>query len=150
MKVVKLVTPVAVAILLLTISCAEPAETPGIPTPTPTPTPAPAPTPTYIPPPIPEEILASHFGFVGADVDYEGITELGIKWDRPHPGPFIWGRIETEKGKYNWQEPDYLVQQDQSHGLAILATVWPFASWDQANWGAADTSPKIFDWVPKN
>ena len=37
MKLVKLVTPVAIAILLLAISCVGPAETPGIPTPTPTP-----------------------------------------------------------------------------------------------------------------
>ena len=36
MKLVKLVTPAAIAILLLVISCAGPAETPGVPTPTPT------------------------------------------------------------------------------------------------------------------
>ncbi len=36
MKLVKLVTAVAIAILLLAISCTGPAETPGVPTPTPT------------------------------------------------------------------------------------------------------------------
>lgn len=37
MKLVKLVTPAAIAILLLVISCTGPAGTPGVPTPTPTP-----------------------------------------------------------------------------------------------------------------
>ncbi len=37
MKLVKLVTPAAIAMLLLVISCTGPAGTPGVPTPTPTP-----------------------------------------------------------------------------------------------------------------
>ena len=37
MKLVKLVTPAAIAMLLLVISCTVPAGTPGVPTPTPTP-----------------------------------------------------------------------------------------------------------------
>lgn len=100
------------------------------------------------PPPatIPKEILASHFGIV--DVvrqDIDEITRLGIRWDRPHPGPFIWGQIEPEKGKYSWWEVDRYVETVQSYNIATLATIWPFAEWDQANWGLAGTSPLIFE-----
>jgi len=96
-KVVKLVALVAMAVLplILIISCAEPAETPNVPAPAPTPTPATM--------PIPKEVLASHFGFLGAGFDAAELSKLGVKWDRPHPGPFIWGRIEQEKGKYDWR-----------------------------------------------
>ena len=85
------------------------------------------------PPPatIPKEILASHFGIV--DVvrqDIDEITRLGIRWDRPHPGPFIWGRIEPEKGKYSWWEVDRYVETVQSYNIATLATIWPFAEYD--------------------
>ncbi|MCD6358460.1 MAG: hypothetical protein J7L90_00630, partial [Dehalococcoidia bacterium] len=60
--------------------------------------------------------------------------ELGTKWDRPHPGPFIWGWVEQTKGEYLWQYPDQWVQRNQSKGFGTLATIWPFAVWDQAQW----------------
>jgi len=44
---------------------------------------------------IPGEILTSHFGFLGASYDAKELVEIGVSWDRPHPGPFIWNRIET-------------------------------------------------------
>jgi len=114
MKVVKLVALVAMAVLslILIISCAEPAETPSVPAPVPAPTPTPATMP------IPKEILASHFGFLGAGFDASELSKLGVKWDRPHPGPFIWGRIEQEKGKYDWREVDRYVQEAQRYGFA--------------------------------
>ena len=68
MKVVKLVIPVAIAILLLAISCAGPAETPGIPTPAPTPAPPPDTTP-------PSAIT----GLVAADA-YDG--RVNLLWDK--------------------------------------------------------------------
>ncbi len=128
----------------------SPAQTP---TPIPAPTPPPAPSPTPTPPlptptlsTIPKEILASHFGIV--DVvrqDIGEIARLGIRWDRPHPLPFVWGRIEPEKGKYRWRELDGYVQATQNLNFAILATIWPFAEWDQANWGGVSTTPVIFE-----
>lgn len=146
-------------------SCLTPAPT-STPTPTPTPAPAPVPTPTPAAPPpppvltpsapmppaptpslrnVPEEILASHFGFLGAGFDAAELTKLGIKWDRPHPGPFIWGRIEQERGEYDWREVDRYVQEAQRYGFATVATIWPFAEWDQANWGEAGPSGVVFE-----
>ena len=148
-KVVKLVALVAMAVLplILIISCAEPTETPNVPAPAPapTPTPAPSPAPTPATMPIPKEVLASHFGFLGADFDAAELSKLGVKWDRPHPGPFIWGRIEQEKGKYDWREVDQCVQRAQAYGFATLATIWPFAEWDQANWEGAGPSGLVFE-----
>jgi hypothetical protein len=119
-----------------------------VPTPLPTqepgqPAPSPAPIPTLAG--IPEEILASHFGFLGASFDAMELTKLGVMWDRPHPGPFIWGRIEKERGKYDWGEVDRYVQGAQRYGLATVATIWHFAGWDQANWGEASSSGIVFE-----
>ena len=143
MKVMKLVTSVATAIFLLAISCGESAEAPDIPAPAPAP--APTPTPPGIPIAMPEEIIACHFGVVDARQDIQEIAKLSIRWDRPHPGPFIWGRIELEEGKYSWREADTYVQAIQNLNFATLATIWPFAEWDQTNWGPAGTSPLIFE-----
>jgi len=142
-KVVKLVALVAMAVLplILIISCAEPAETPSVPAPAP----VPAPTPTPATMSIPKEVLASHFGFLGACFDASALAELGIKWDRPHPGPFIWGRIEKERDKYDWGEVDRYVQEAQRYGFATVATIWPFAEWDQANWEGAGLSGLVFE-----
>lgn len=52
-------------------------------------------------------------------------------WIRPHPGPFIWGHIDDGKGRYRWDVTDNLVRRWQKDRLAVLATVWPFAEWDQ-------------------
>ncbi len=140
MKVAKLVTPIAITLLFLLISCAKPAETPGI--------------PRYTPP-IPEEILASHFGISNVDQGIDGIAEVGIRWAKPLAFPsagFIWGLIERESGKYIWQEVDKLAQKIQGYNFAILAVIWPFAEWDQANWGlVADTEPLEFEqWMGRS
>ena len=47
--------------------------------------------------------LKSRFGFMHPD-DFEDMTEMGVFWQRPHPGPFIWGEIETSQGVFNWDE----------------------------------------------
>jgi hypothetical protein len=85
--------------------------------------------------------LASNFGLLGALNDASALRQLGVAWDRPHPGPFVWGQIEEERGSYDWREVDYYVQWAQWYGFAIQATIWPFASWDQANWQAGSSGP---------
>lgn len=135
-------------ICLLTLTACEPPATPSaspevsaatkttIPSPTETapPTEAPAtesPTVTETAPePLewPDEVGYSHFGQLVGDrpqVEFDGA------WIRPHPGPFIWGEIEVRPGEYNWERVDMLVTNAQQQQLAILATVWPFAPWDQ-------------------
>lgn len=73
---------------------------------------------------------ASAFGrLVGGSV-----TESAIKggWVRPHPGPFWWDQIETSQDVYDWSKADETVKYWQERDQAILATLWPFAQWDQA------------------
>lgn len=141
-------------LLVLTVlvfsGCAQsmPAPTPTpepTPTPVPSPTPTPEPTPSPAPTPIPKEILTSHFGIVDVKQDINEIAKMGIRWDRPHLGPFTWNRIESENGEYDWRGTDEYVQATQSFNFATLATIWPFADWDQANWGPVDTTPLIFE-----
>jgi hypothetical protein len=92
-----------------------------------------------------EEVLASRFGIVDVKPDIGEINTLGIRWDRPHPGPFVWGHIEPEKGRYNWREIDEYLQLTQAFSFATLATIWPFAEWDQAGWGDAGDTSVIFE-----
>ena len=87
MRLIKLIVTLGVGVTLLA-SCAAPSIAPAL-------------GPTLAT--IPEEILASHFGICSVDQDIDGITELGIRWTKPYAnpfGPFIWGFIESEKGKY--------------------------------------------------
>ena len=53
-------------------------------------------------------------------------------WARPHPGPFVWDHIEQEKGKFNFKATDDWVKNAQDNNIALLATIWPYAGWDQA------------------
>jgi hypothetical protein len=58
----------------------------------------------------------------------------------------VWGRIEEEQGSYDWREVDYHVQWAQYYGFGTLATIWPYAAWDQEGWqagGAAPPGPEI-------
>lgn len=73
----------------------------------------------------------SYFGFMHPQASYSFVKELGVHWQRPHPGPFIWGDIEKKKGEYDWSETDDYVIKSQSYEVAIMATIWPYADWDQ-------------------
>ena len=53
------------------------------------------------------------------------------QWVRPHPGPFVWNKIEKEKGNFFWQEVDKYVVYSQDHNQTIIATIWPYANWEQ-------------------
>ncbi|MBF0519035.1 MAG: hypothetical protein HQK92_04865 [Nitrospirae bacterium] len=101
-----------------------------------------------------DQTADSHFGYLGnyyglvGDEDaqvfwyyaltnlpyFEPFTEVGFKYDRPHPGPFVWGLIEHQKGMYDFSITDDYVRQAQAHGLQVLPTIWPYAVWDQANY----------------
>jgi hypothetical protein len=76
--------------------------------------------------------LNSRFGFMHPD-DFQDMTDIGIFWQRPHPGPFIWSEIETSPDVYNWDRCDEEVINSQNYGVNIIATIWPFADWDQSS-----------------
>ena len=73
----------------------------------------------------------SHFGFMHPDMLYSFVSELNVHWQRPHPGPFIWGDIEQEPGSFDWTIADEYVLESQSYDILIMATIWPYAQWDQ-------------------
>ena len=70
---------------------------------------------------------------------FGGLTEMrdermrgqDNQWVRPHPGPFVWNKIEKEQGNFYWQEADEYVIYAQNHNQMILATIWPYANWEQ-------------------
>ena len=72
----------------------------------------------------------SKFGELTAFFDPEMRGKDSI-WIRPHPGPFIWSNIEPKQGDYYWNDADQQVIYAQKHNQKILATVWPYAKWDQ-------------------
>ena len=53
------------------------------------------------------------------------------QWVRPHPGPFIWNKIEKKKGNFSWEEVDEYVVYAQNHNQKIIATIWPYSNWEQ-------------------
>ena len=53
------------------------------------------------------------------------------QWVRPHPGPFVWNNIEKEKGIFSWDKADEYVTYAQNHNQTTIATIWPYANWEQ-------------------
>ncbi len=45
------------------------------------------------------------------------------QWVRPHPGPFVWNKIEVEQGNFSWQKADKYVVYTQDHNQTIIATI---------------------------
>ena len=53
------------------------------------------------------------------------------QWVRPHPGPFVWNKIERKQGSFSWDEADTQVVYAQEHNQTIIATIWPYSNWEQ-------------------
>jgi len=50
----------------------------------------------------------------------KAMQEAGIKWGRQD---FSWGRIEREKGQYDWQAYDRLVEACRKHGILLFGNL---------------------------
>lgn len=89
---------------------------------------------------IPAEIEKNKFGFLGGEPGQsEFIKENGALWMRPHPGPFLWDSMQSEKNEeIIFDKTDRVVSEAQETKLGILATIWPFAEWDQKSKPDAD------------
>lgn len=87
-----------------------------------------------------QSILENKFGFLSGGGQEAGlIKKLGASWVRPHPGPFLWGRMQASANTgFDFTDTDKLVKNYQQDDLGILATIWPFADWDQKNLPDAD------------
>lgn len=83
---------------------------------------------------IPPEIEEHCYGFLIGAPDEAGVVRMaGGRWIRPHPGPFSWERIEPVNGEFDFYEADEWVAAAAENEVGMLATVWPFAQWDQEN-----------------
>ena len=81
---------------------------------------------------ISDSIIKNRIGFlIGSENAMTFISYLGGGWARPHPGPFAWDYIESEKGRFDFNFTDRFVKSAQENNIAILGTIWPFAEWDQ-------------------
>jgi hypothetical protein len=82
---------------------------------------------------IPFSILNNKFGFLsGGPEDNSFVTSVGASWLRPHPGPFLWDAMQdTDTANIDFSKTDKLVKETNKADLAVLATLWPFANWDQ-------------------
>lgn len=84
----------------------------------------------------------SKFGFsIGGDQSKEmtAVKNTGAGWVRPHPGPFVWGDIQKAKDqRLDFTAADELVKAASRQNLSILATIWPFAKWDQTSQATAE------------
>ncbi|HII14984.1 MAG TPA: DUF333 domain-containing protein [Nanoarchaeota archaeon] len=82
---------------------------------------------------ISSSIESNCIGFViGGEDEASTIAQAKAAWERPHEGPFVWERIEPSKGEFDFEKTDRWVQAAQENNVAILATVWPYAGWDQS------------------
>jgi len=104
---------------------------------------------------IPQEILNNKFGWLGGGAEDDGktIAEMAGGWVRPHPGAFVWDMMQKSKGgEIDFSLSDQEVKGYGGNNIGILATIWPFADWDQASLtNAADCKVASDDeFLPKN
>ena len=77
-------------------------------------------------------VAESRFGEL-TSLRKEGMSGKNNQWVRPHPGPFVWNRIEREQGNFRWDRADEYVIYAQDHNQKIIATIWPYANWEQVS-----------------
>jgi hypothetical protein len=85
---------------------------------------------------IPQKILENKFGWLGGGPDDtgEGIIAHNGLWVRPHPGAFVWDMMQKSKDfPIDFTFADQEINNYQKNNIGILATIWPFADWDQKN-----------------
>ncbi|MDI6777961.1 MAG: hypothetical protein QMD77_02115 [Patescibacteria group bacterium] len=82
---------------------------------------------------LPKKITKSRYGFLSAGSgDTKDIKNFGASWVRPHPGPFLWDSSQSSAGAaYDFSGMDEIVKKYSRKKIGILATLWPFAEWDQ-------------------
>ena len=74
--------------------------------------------------------IHSRFGEL-TEIRDEKMRGKDNQWVRPHPGPFVWNQIEKSQGNFSWDKSDQYVVYAQEHNQTILATIWPYANWEQ-------------------
>jgi hypothetical protein len=92
-----------------------------------------------------QDTLQYRFGFMQPELAGAVQSGLDVHWARLHPGPFVWNRIEPVKGKFDFREIDREVEIMKDYDIDIIATIWPFADWDQNMCHSKCTEEILFD-----
>ncbi len=100
---------------------------------------------------IPDKVLNNKFGFLsGGEPENPFVGDAGAAWVRPHPGPFLWDAMQASKdAAINFAQTDKLVKNQQKQNYGTLATLWPFAEWDQAGLARCAVSQQD-EFLPQN
>lgn len=67
--------------------------------------------------------------------------EAGIRWIRMD---FLWADIEPQKGRFDFDKYDHILDILEEHGLKVMVTLEYNPSWRDADWNAA---PVVEDYV---
>jgi len=84
--------------------------------------------------PAPSASRDARFGFLSGPPgdDYKKFADTDADFIRPHPEPFIWGGMQERKdSEIDFGDSDALVKEAQKYDLNVLATLMPYAEWDQ-------------------
>jgi len=104
---------------------------------------------------IPQKVMDNKFGWLGGGEEDtgEGIVEKQAGWARPHPGAFVWDMSQQSKSsEIDFTLADKEISNYQKNDLGILATIWPFADWDQKNLADAESCKVLAndEFLPSN
>ena len=61
----------------------------------------------------------------------DDVKNLNVKYVRTLYDVFKWDLIETERGVFNFSRTDYVVGQAADADVSLIATLYPYAIWDQ-------------------
>lgn len=76
-------------------------------------------------------------------LSWKDMRDLGVKIVRTHGGPFVWDSIEPRKGEFDFTATDRAVREAFYSGVSIIASLWPYAMWDQGDREECKVSGRI-------
>jgi len=99
-----------------------------------------------------KKISKVRFGFLGVEHEPEILEKAGVRWDRPHPGPFVWNDIDPDGqgNDFNWDNTDSYIDKVQQYDFVTLATIWPFnqSDADKYHTDKPEASGEVFRELP--
>jgi hypothetical protein len=71
----------------------------------------------------------------------EAMKEAGITWDRCD---FWWGRIEPEKGRFVYDDFDWVIEQYRQSGIQLMPILCYFSAWSDHHAPVTDEERQLF------
>jgi hypothetical protein len=95
--------------------------------------------------------LYDEFGFLTGgpvnrqDNEMRSARKMGAGWVRPHPGPFVWWKMQASAdADIDFSDTDDIVQAAQEEDVQLLVTLWPFADWAVENSEGCTVESDVF------